>query len=167
MSISEQIKRIIKAAPHFPIQALTGLSILFFAIPVLVLQLIDEGMIQWVETKGIIADHQGVHERQRNGQAEYFYYITYGFDVNGKSFNTSYEKAFSDNASAEADMHAKLSESGSITVWYDKSDPSRANFEKEAQAWPAFLGVLILAVLMLAYFRWLMLKYYELEMTPD
>lgn len=71
MTIKEQIKRITKAAPHLPIQTVTGVSILFFVIPVLVMQMFDDGLIRWVETKGVIADHQGVHERQRNGEPEY------------------------------------------------------------------------------------------------
>lgn len=93
--------------------------------------------------------------------------ITYEFDVDGKGFNAGYEKAFTERSSAEVDMQARLTEADSITVWYDKSDPSRAGLQKENISWPTFLGIMVLLVLMLAYIRWVMLKYYALEMAPD
>lgn len=167
MPIREQFQRIIKAAPHLPVQAFTGIVVLFFAIPALVVQMLDEGFIQWTEANGVVADHHGVHERQRDGQPEYFYYIVYDFDVNEKTFNASYERGFPDRASAESDLQTKLSEPGSVVVWYDKSDPSRTSFKKEVFEWPVFLSLFVLLILILAYFRWLMLKYYALELAPE
>ena len=165
MPIREQFQRIIKAAPHLPVQAFTGIVVLFFAIPALVVQMLDEGFIQWTEANGVVADHHGVHERQRDGQPEYFYYIVYDFDVNGKTFNASYERGFPDRTSAESDLQTNLSAPGPVTVWYDKSDPSRGRFGKDSMKWPVFLGLLALLALILAFFRWLMLKYYALELA--
>lgn len=165
MTITEQIRRIAKAAPHLPIQALTGAAILLFGIPMLTMQMFNSGLIQWVEAKAIIIDDKGVQERYRNGELEYYYSIGYGFHVNGQQFIASFEKGFEDRAWAEVELEAVLAESNSVTLWYEQSNPSNTTFKKEGARWPAYLGIVGLLTLLLAYFRWLMLKYYALEMA--
>ena len=167
MTIKEQIKRIVKAAPHLPVQAWTGAAILFIWIPVLLTQMFDEGLIQWVEAKGVVADHQGVHERHRDGEPEYFYYIAYEFSVEGKEFRAFFEEGYKTKSWAESELESRLAETTPVTLWYEASDPANATFEKEAPTWPAYLGMLVLSVLILAYFRWLLLKYYALELTRE
>ena len=54
-----------------------------------------------IETRRAIADHNGVHERQRGGQPEYLYYIVYDFDVNGKTLHGPDERSFADRTSVE------------------------------------------------------------------
>ena len=167
MTIREQIRRIAKAAPHLPIQALTGVVILVFGIPMLTMQMFDSGFIAWVETKATITDDKGVQERYMNGELEYFYSIGYEFNANGQHFIAFLEKGFEDRAWAEIELDVMLAESKSVALWYEKSNPSNTTFENEGPRWPIYLGLLVLLTLLLAYFRWLMLKYYELELAEE
>ena len=163
MTIKEQARRIIKAAPHLPIQTMIGISILFFGIPILLNQFFDSVTTHWTETKGISTDHKEVQERIRDGEVEYFYSIGYEFIANGKRSIAFLDKGFRDKSLAESELNSTLSNPTEIRIWYDNSDPMRVAFSKEQIIWPVFIGLLVILIFPLLYFRWLMLKYYELE----
>jgi len=162
MTLKEQTRRILKAAPHLPMQALTGTAILLFGIPMLLTQMVDSGFIQWVETEGLISAERGVQDRTRNGKYEYFYSIDYS--VNGQKFTLSFDKGYDDRDFAERNLKEMLRDPQPITLWYDRESPSNATFDEQRIGWPTHLSILIILILPLLYFRWLMLTYYELEL---
>lgn len=164
MTIKEQARRIIRAAPHLPIQALMSISILC-SIPTLLVQIADTGFINWIETEGTIQTNKGVQDRTRNGNTEYFFSIEYEFIVNNHRYVAPFEKAYSERSSAERDLQAILKESKPITLWYDRANPKNSTFDQHKMLWPGYLAVLVMLILLLLYFRWLMLKYYELELS--
>lgn len=166
MTIKEQTRRILKAAPHLPMQALTSIAILLFGIPTLLNQMFDSGFIQWVETVGIISTDRGVQERARNGKPEYFYSIDYKYSVDGQTFCLPFENGYDGRDFAEDKLKEIIRESQPRTLWYDREHPANATFDREKMTWPSYLGLLGILILLLLYFRWLMLKYYELELNP-
>jgi hypothetical protein len=167
MTIREQVRRIIKAAPHLPIQTMTGISILFFGIPILLNQFFESVTAHWTETKGIAADHKVIQDRIRDGEVEYFYSIGYEFNANGKKDIIFLDKGYRDKSLAESELNSELSNPTTITIWYDNSDPINVTFERTDISGSVFLGLLIILILPLLYFRWLMLKYYELEIEES
>jgi hypothetical protein len=165
MTIKEELRRIIKAAPHLPIQALLSIAILVILIPTLLIQMGDSVFTRWVETEGVISANRGVQDRIKNGRTEYFFSIDYEFIVNNHRYVAPYEKGYSERSSAERDLQAILIESKPITLWYDRANPKNSTFDQHKMLWPGYLAVLVMLILLLLYFRWLMLKYYELELS--
>jgi hypothetical protein len=164
VTMIEQARRILKAAPHLPFQAVTGLAILLFGIPMLSYQMFDSVHIQWVETKGTVSTVRGVQDRIRNGKVEYFYSINYAYDVGGQTFIVPVEHAYAYREFAEKGQKEAMAESRPVAIWFDKANPSRATTDEPNVMWPAYLGILVILVFTLLYFAWLMLKYYELEL---
>jgi hypothetical protein len=168
MTIKEQLKRIIKVAPYFPFKTLTGISILFFGIPIILTQFFDSVTTHWIETTGTLTDHKAVQDRIKNDEVEYFYSIGYEFQADGKKNTIFVDRGFSDKSVAERELNSELNNPPtSINFWYDKSDPSRVILEMEYISWPVYIGVLAILILLLLYFRWLMLKFYELEIEEN
>jgi len=163
MKAKEQIKRIAKAAPHLPIQAMTSLAILF-VIPFLIFQIYNSVSTSWSQTNAIIKKSNGIQERIKNGEPEFFYSIEYSFNVNSEEFIIPFEKGFDNKGVGESDLRSRLTEQKSATIWYDQSNPLNASFEEVNSQWQVYLGILLLLIFVLIYFRWLMLKYYELEL---
>jgi len=167
MTIKEQVRRIIKAAPHLPIQTMIGISILFFGIPILLNQFFESVTTHWTETKGLAVDHKEIQDRIRDGEVEYFYSIGYEFNVNGERNIAFLDKGFRDKSLAENELKSELSNPTKVSIWYDNSDPMKVTFSNEEIGWPVFIGVLVILILPLLYFRWLLLKYYELEIEEN
>jgi hypothetical protein len=167
MSIKEQLRRILMVAPRLPIKAAMGLAILLYGIPVCLYQMFDSGFIQWKEAEGTISTHRGIQERNRNGKREYFYSIDYAYEVDGQTFILPFEGGYDDRGFAEDKLKETLDESKPATIWFDRADPSEATFDAGRMMWPAYLGILTILMLPLLYFRWLMLKYYELELEKE
>ena len=164
MSAKEQIRRITKAASHLPIQALTSL-VLVFAIPFLIVQIFTSFSTRWSQTNAIIKKNSGVQSRLKNDKPEFFYSIDYSFIANNKEFIIPFEKGFGNKSVAEDDLQSKLIEQKLETIWYDYSNPLNCSFEEVSSQWQVYFGILLLLIFVLIYFRWLMLKYYELELT--
>jgi len=167
MTLKEQARRILKAAPHLPTQTFICVAILFLGIPMLLHQMFDSGFIQRVETEAKVVGNSQVQDRTRNGRTEYFYYIHYGYNVNGQKFTIPFEDWQYDRDYAEDRLKKDLSNLHAATIWYNQADPSNATFGEHAMAWPEYFGILCILLLPLLYFRWIMLKYYELELEEE
>src|SRR5690348_3813938 len=127
-------------------------------------EMFDSGFIQWIKTEGRVSTDKGVQERNRNGKPEYFYTIDYAYEVNGQTLILPFEKGYDDQKFALGELKETLDQSKPITIWFDQADPSRATFDHHRTMWPTHLGLLVLLILPLVYVKWLMLKYYELEL---
>src|SRR5690348_13628108 len=102
MGLKEELRRLIKATPDFPIMVATSLGILFYFIPVVIIGFVNSVSTVWVETKGALSNHNGLLERYENDDKEYFYTLDYQFAADGQSLIAHLEKEFSDSATARA-----------------------------------------------------------------
>jgi hypothetical protein len=163
MTIKEQIRRILKAAPYLPIQAVQTFAYLI-AIPILINLILTSFSTEWVEGKATILNYTAVQERTKDEEVEYFYSIGYDFSVVGHHYTTPFEKSYDDKRVAEIDLQQIIADSRPATLFYDASNPSNVKFTNPNGWWILYSGLLVLVILLLMYNRWLMLKYYELEM---
>jgi hypothetical protein len=162
MKISEQLRRIIKAAPHFPVQTYTGVGLLI-ALPFCLVQLYAAAPFNWIKTEAVIKDSEPVQERFRDKEVEYYYTLDYSFKVGGQQYSIFFDKAFTDQRQAREELQTTLSKAEKVFVWYKRTNPSIASFQDTSSQCQLYLVIVITMVILLAYFRWMMLKYYELE----
>ena len=161
MTLVEQLKRIVIAAPHLPIQMTSGI-VLLIAFPILTFKGFDGLTAKWMEGIAKPVEHSGIQERIRDGEPEQFFKIHYIFTVNDKDFRTTEEIGFRTIEEAEIALTEKMNE-GQVTIWYSLNNPNNATLTIEHTYWQLYFFAIGLIALMLAYFRWLFLKYYELE----
>ena len=161
MTIKEQIRRIIKAAPHLPFATFYGI-IFLLVIPIILFQIFNSITTHWTKTIGIPVNHKEVQDRLRDGQVEYFYSIGYKYIADGKENIAFQDEGFRDKSMAERQLNDRLAYPTNIEIWYDSSDPRRVVFTEEI-SWIVLIGGLLILTLPILYIRWLLLKYYELE----
>lgn len=161
MSITEQLRRIVKAAPNLPIQMVSGIA-LIIAIPILTFKGIEGLTYNWTEGTAKPIEHSQIQERIREGEQEYFFKIFYAIMVNNKEYRTSEELGFRTEKEAQAALNEKM-DKNDVKIWYSTKNPDKATFKIEQTYWQAYFLTIGLLLLVLAYFRWLFLKYYELE----
>ena len=159
MTIREQVRRIIKVAPFLPLHLFWIFSITFIGVPVI----INSVITKWTETVGMPSKHNGIQQRLRNGQVEYFYSIQYIFQVKGEKKEYKLERGFSDESEARRQLKEAMKPTGQISIWHDNSDPMNVTTEKmenlPSQVIPFFI---VPQILVLAFIRWYMLKCYEI-----
>lgn len=166
MKLTEQLKRIIKASQFLPIQSFASLALLI-ALPILTFKCAKILATDWVETKATPIEFTKIQERIRENEPEYFFKVYYSFDVNEETFDVTREQGFRSIDKAEQNLMIAQNNRQSIPVWYDKSNPENTELEMEGTNWFIYLFAIGLIILMLAYFRWIMLKYYELEIEEE
>lgn len=161
MSIPEQLRRIILAAPHLPIQMISTIGLIIGTC--IVAYIGFNGLIaNWQEGTAELHEISHIQERTRDGNPDYFYKAHFNFSVNNKKYSVTQEMGFS---SLELATESKEQEKQktSRTVWYSAPNPNKATMEEADTKWYYYFYALIPVILMLIYLRWLFLKYYELE----
>jgi len=161
VTIFEQLRRIAIAAPYLPIQAIASIS-MFVAIYVCTSQGIEQLTTNWMETNSISKDFGRIFNRTIEGEPEFFFAINYSFDSDGTTYSAKEEKTYSSQQNAELGLSIHSRKTDPIKIYFDRDDPTNYQFENRIDGY-AVLSLNLIFIGMLAYFRWLMLKYYELE----
>ncbi|MGB3585246.1 MAG: DUF3592 domain-containing protein [Tunicatimonas sp.] len=166
MKFTEQLKRIVKVSQFLPIQSFNSL-ILLIALPILTYKCAKILATDWVETKATPTAFTKIQERIRENEPEYFFKVYYSFDVDEEIFEIIREQGLRLIEEAEQNLMIAQTNKQSIPVWYNKSNPENTELEMEGTNWFIYLFAIGLIILMLAYLRWIMLKYYELEIEEE
>lgn len=161
MSISEQLSRIIKVAPYLPYQTVCSIGFLI-AIPILMYRGVDGLSSDWKKGRAKPIEHTQIQERIREGEPEYFFRIVYSFSINDQAYTISEELGFRTVEYAQATISQKI-RNGEISIWYSAKDPNKSTFRVEHTYWQGYFVAVAGLLLPLAYFRWLFLKYFELD----
>src|SRR5689334_2464189 len=164
MSPKEQIRRIARTAPHFPVMTVGCLVLIFYFVPKVAIGLVKSLSTPIVETTGVLAQHKAVQARSIDSGREYFYILIYEFEANGQRFIKMLEKQSSDGVLAQRDLIFALGDSGDVQLWHDKSNPEDA--EHRRRGLPRLFDdhFLRLALLMLAFCKAVMITYYQLRL---
>ena len=161
MSIFEQLRRIVKAAPNLPIQMVAAIALLI-GTGIVGYKAFDGLFANWTEGTAELVDYTEVQERTREGEPEYFYKLHYKFTVDNQDYHVKRERGFRTSNLAletlEEEVKIHLS-----PVWYSSWNPNKATLEEDDTKWYFFLYALIPVMLALIYLRWIFMKYYELE----
>ena len=166
MTTKEQLIGILKASPHLPIQAFTGL-IMLIAIPILGVKLVEYATTDWIQTSASISLYIDIQERTKDKKTEFFYQIEYQYPVKGESLTFRTDHGFSTKISAEKDLSWIKKYPEDITIWYDQNNPINYEVDNAEDAWLIYLFIMIIPISVLAYCRWILLKYYELEIKNN
>lgn len=164
MSIKEQFEGILKASPHLPFASLRLISILI-GIPFFLVQFLNTITTSYTEIDAVFKGYTSVQERVREGKIEYFFKLNYSFRVNGKDYSLSKDNYYISREIAEFNLtQSQLGEySGPISIWYKTNDPHETKFENPNVQWIGYLGLIVLLSALAFYFKWILLKFYELE----
>ena len=164
MKIREQLRRIFKAAPYLPIQSVASISLLI-GIGFMIYNIMDKISTNWKMSTAEPIQLSSIQERIRNKEKEYFYKVNYEYSANYQSYSIYQEKGF--KTYGEAKKGAENDMKFQIPLWYSEKNPLKYHLEEYQTYWqPYFIG-LIIFILFLSYFRWLFLKYYELELLDS
>lgn len=164
MKIGEQLRRIFKAAPYLPIQSFASISLLI-GIGFMIYNLMETISTNWKMSTAKPIQLSSIQERIRNKEKEYFYKVSYEYTANSHSYFIYQEKGFKTYGEAkegtENDMNFQ------IPLWYNERNPLNYHLEEYQTYWQQYFISLIIFILFLSYFRWLYLKYYELELLDS
>lgn len=162
MSIKEQLRRIIKVIPHFPIQTITGLAAIII-IPVFLYRGTVILTTSWELTTATPSEFTNVQERIREDEPDFFYKIYYSYNANDEQYITTRERSFRTREKAESERSEEVIKPITVELYYDSKNPNNSEFEQDQTFWQPYFLLIPIFLGLLAYFRWLMLKYYELE----
>lgn len=167
MSIKEQFEGILKASHHLPFASLRLISILI-GIPFLLIQFFNTITTSYNEVDAVFIGYTPVQERTREGKIEYFFKLSYSFRVNGKDYSLSKDNGYISREIAEFNLtQSQLGEyPGPISIWYNTKDPYETELENPNTNWILYLALIALLGALAYYFKWVLLKYYELEIKP-
>ena len=149
------------AAPHLPIQAISLVSMVV-GIYVCTTQGIEQLSTKWIETSSTKTSIGEVYERTQEDKPEYVFKISYEYEANGKTFNINEEKAYVLKHNAELGHKVNSRKNRDVPIWYDMANPDNAQLENRINGY-AVLSLNLIFIGMILYFRWFLLKYYELE----
>jgi hypothetical protein len=96
---------------------------------------------------------------------DYFYTIEYHFFVEGKRFAIPFERGWNGRELTQTDLQDMLTEGRPRTVFYDEADRSKAKFINPGSDWMLYFWMAVLFTAIFAYFRWMLLKFYDLELS--
>lgn len=159
MSISEQLRRIFKVAPHFPYQVAVGIFLLIGTV-ILTYKGFGRLLANWIEGTAELVEYSEIQERTRESKPDYFYKIYYKLSVNDQDYQVTKEQGYRTSNLALQSLEEEIELS---PVWYSSWNPNRATFSEDETKWQYFFFALIPVLLVLSYLRWIFLKYYELE----
>ncbi|HCM75185.1 MAG TPA: hypothetical protein DIS90_02300 [Cytophagales bacterium] len=136
------------------------------AIPVVIFKAVEGWNYNWKEGTAHPVEYVDVQERIVDKSPNYFYKIIYSYKVDNKDYQIPKDLGATTQAQAASALEVARANPVAIPVWYSATDPSIATLRQEETHWQAYLLLLGLLILMLAYFRWLLLNYYALELLP-
>ncbi len=161
MSGKGQLRRIFKAAPHFPYQMLSSI-VLIIAIPIFIFNGFEGYKSNWQLGNARPVSHSKIQDRIREKNTEYFLIMDYKYEVKGETHRYGMEYGFPSIKRAEEFIENQMNESN-IPIWYSQSNPDKATMNEDVTEWKFYFVALIFIIPPLLYFRWIFLKYYELE----
>lgn len=159
MTYKEEIKAIIKAAPYLPRQAFNGLMLLII-IPVLVFKGFQELSINWTETKAKPIEISRVQERIKNDKPDFFFRVTYQYGAG--SIHVS-EESYPSEFMANNRIEILTKYTSGVPLWF--SGRNTSTLVDPTSQWYIHFIIALFFLTLLAYFKWLLIKYYQLELA--
>lgn len=86
---------------------------------------------------------------------------------NGQVFSVARDGGSGNKELAASERKQILEDSRPVPVWYDQADPGNATFEEPGPVLAILGSMLGMQILLLMYFRWYLLKYYELKLEEE
>lgn len=167
MTIKEQVRGIIKAAPYLPIQALTLLSF-FIILPILLVQLFEAYTATYRETAATFTSFSRIQERIMKNETDFFFQLNYGFKVDGKDYQAVLDRGgHSTQDAAEFSLSQFTEKPNPVTIWYNPKNPREYQFYSPQKDWIIYLSLIFGLAFFAYYLKWLLLKYYVLELKED
>ena len=117
----------------------------------------------WISEKATPTAISPMQERIRNGKDEYFFSITYTYST---SFTFKLEEF-----PVTTYMHKQSQEeidAGNyppVTIWYNSRDPHEILYQEPYVYISMYFSMALILLAMSLYFRWMLIKYYQLEIT--
>lgn len=130
MSISEQLRRILKAAPYLPYKAVTG-TVMLLAVPFVIFKAAEGWNYNWTEGTAHPVEYVDVQERIVDKSANYFYKIIYSYKVDSKNYQIPKDLGASTQAQTASALEVDRANPVAIPVWYSATDPSKATLRQE------------------------------------
>ncbi|WKK74717.1 DUF3592 domain-containing protein [Marivirga salinae] len=161
MQIKEELRRIIVAAPNLPFQMM-GTIALLVGVVIFTFKGIEGLNAQWEKGTATPKKHSQIQERIREKEPDYFFKIYYLFTVANQKYEAKQEFSARDHMEAQRILDQKMSEKN-LSIWYSPHNPNKTTFSEEQTNYILHFIFIGFFILILAYFRWLFLKYYELE----
>lgn len=166
MTVKEQFVRILKASPHLPFASIKLISVLV-GIPILLAQFFDTITTLHKDSIATFTGFTPVQERTREERLEYFFKLNYSFQADGISYPVSVDKGFVSREAAELYFTHMGEYSEPITIWYNPKNPNEIEFEDPKSNWVIYLFSIVILMAFAYYFGWILLKYYELELSDS
>lgn len=163
MTIKNQFLKIIKAAPHLPRQTFY-LIVALISVCVFIYKGINENFKDWEMTQAQYASCTKIQERIKDKKPDYFFGLQYSFQVKGDLFYHFDQESYSTLERADRRV-SQLNESNHARqIWYLKSNPNKSTSENPENDWIAYFMVATIMVCVVLYIKWILLKYYKLEL---
>lgn len=162
MKLSEQVRRIVKAAPHLPRHSITVIAILI-ATFILLSEGIRKSIGSWAQVEAIPYHFSDIQERIRDKKPDFFFNTSFYYVFDSDTFNLSRETAFPDLSITEVALKKEKSNVENINLWINKSTGEILFTENETNPTSYFILAIMMGFVLLG-FRWFFLKYYEGEL---
>jgi len=159
-TILKQLRKIINAAPHLPFQSAFGLALLI-SVPILSFKFFEKIIPDWSETTAFPIEYSNIQDRIRQKESEFFFTIKYSYKDAESTLYLTNEYSYRGEKIAEESLESLQDEN--ISIWYNVRSPKAFVLSEFETYWLPYLMSIIVALLFLKYIRWLLIKFYELE----
>jgi len=161
MTLKEEIRAILKAAPHLPVQTTSGIVFLI-VIPVFLFRGFQELSYNWTISHATPIEIGKVQERIKDDKPEFYFKVVYEY---GPGLSYNHEESNQSEFLVKDKHEILLRDSSQVEIWFASNSPEIARMQNPSAHWYLyfiFSGVFFSALL---YFRWLLIKYYQLELA--
>lgn len=164
MTIREQAIGIYKAAGYLPRQAITLFSIIV-SFPFLLFQVFDAVSTSFKNTTATFAGFTPIQEHTVEQKRNFFFQLKYLYTVEGTDHYAIRDVIGHPTREAAQFALGQYGESPEpISIWYDSNTPDEFELNEPTSNWIVFLSCTVGLGFLAYYLKWLLLKYYELEL---
>ena len=130
--------------------------------PVLIFEGFQALKTDWTKTQAKPVKISGIQERIKNGDPDFFFNVTYQY---GPGWTHSVEESFPTAFQAQDKTEVLGQDSYEVELWFNTNTPAISTLEGPGPSSFVYLVMTLISVAWLAYFRWLLIKYYQLELA--